>query len=123
MLNMMTSQIYKTVLEKCNYESLFCMVLLKAVVVLLKTKCNVTCYAAYVSSTLTFFDEQEAQQTLESAKSGKSSTMSNDGPLDLFHSMDSGTALFLLENFRIIVCAILYRKSSEDNEGADSILL
>ena len=51
MLNMMTSQIYKTVLEKCNYESLFCMVLLKAVVVLLKTQCNVTCYTAYVSST------------------------------------------------------------------------
>ena len=49
--------------------------------------------------------------------------MSNDGPLDLFDGLDSGTALFLLENFRIIVCAILYRKSSEDNEGADSILL
>ena len=37
---MMTSQIYKTVLEKCNYESLFCMVLLNAVAVLLKTNCN-----------------------------------------------------------------------------------
>ena len=49
--------------------------------------------------------------------------MSNDGPLDLFDGLDSGTALFLLENFCIIVCAILYRKSSEDNEGADSILL
>ena len=72
---------------------------------------------------MTFFDEQEVQQTLESAKSGKWSRMSNDGPLDLFHSMDSGTALFLLENFRIIVCAILYLDSSEDNEGADSILL
>ena len=33
MLNVMTSQIYKTVLEKCNYKSLFCMVLLKAVAV------------------------------------------------------------------------------------------
>ena len=43
--------------------------------------------------------------------------------LDLFDGLDSGTALFLLKNFRIIVCAILYRKSSEDNEGADSILL
>ena len=51
MLNVMTSQVYKTVPEKCNYESLFCMVLLKAVAVLLKTKCNVTCYTAYVSST------------------------------------------------------------------------
>ena len=49
--------------------------------------------------------------------------MSNDGPLDLLNVLDSGTALFLLENFRIIVCAILYQKSSEDNEGADSILL
>ena len=43
--------------------------------------------------------------------------------MDLFDGLDSGTALFLLENFRIIVCAILYPKSSEDNEGADSILL
>ena len=51
MLNMMTSQIYTTVLEKCNYESLFCMVLLKAVAVLLITKCNVTCYTASLSST------------------------------------------------------------------------
>ena len=51
MLNMMTLQICKTVLEKCNYESLFCMVLLKAVMVLLKAKCNVTYYTAYVSST------------------------------------------------------------------------
>ena len=51
MLNMMTSQIYKTVLEKYNYESLFCMVLWKSVAVLLKIKCNVTCYTAYVSST------------------------------------------------------------------------
>ena len=51
MLNMMTSQIYKTVLEKCNYESLFCMVLLKAVAVLLKTKYNVTCYTVYVRLT------------------------------------------------------------------------
>ena len=51
MLNMMTSQIYKTVLEKCNYDSLFCIVLLKAVAVLLKTKGNVTCYTAYLSST------------------------------------------------------------------------
>ena len=49
--------------------------------------------------------------------------MSNDGPLDLFDGLDSGTALFLLENFRIIVCAILYRKSSEDNEATDSVLL
>ena len=49
--------------------------------------------------------------------------MSNDGPLDLFDGLDSGTALFLLENFRILVRAILYRKLSEDNEGADSILL
>ena len=98
MLNMMTSQIYKTVLEKCNYESLFCMVLLKAVAVFLKTKCNVTCYAAYVSS---FMNKRHNEL---------------DG-------LNSGTALFLLENFRIIVCAILYRKSSEDNEGADSILL
>ena len=49
--------------------------------------------------------------------------MSNDGPLDLFDGMDSETALFLLENFRVIVCAILYRNSSEDNKGADSILL
>ena len=63
MLNMMTSQIYETVLEKCNYESLFCLVLLKAVAVLLKTKCNVTCYI--------LFDEQKAQQTREGAKSGK----------------------------------------------------
>ena len=39
------------ILEKCNYELLFCMVLLKTVAVLLKTKCNVTCYTAYVSST------------------------------------------------------------------------
>ena len=31
--------------------SLFCMVLLKTVAVLLKTKCNVACYTAYVSST------------------------------------------------------------------------
>ena len=51
MLNMMTLQIYKTVIEKCNYESLFCIVLLKAAAVLLKTKYNVTCYTAYVSST------------------------------------------------------------------------
>ena len=43
--------------------------------------------------------------------------------MDLFDGLDSGTALFLLKNFRIIVRAILYRKSSEDNEGADSILL
>ena len=50
MLNMMTWKICKTVLEKCNYESLFCMVLLKAVAVLLNTKCSVTCYTAYVSS-------------------------------------------------------------------------
>ena len=49
--------------------------------------------------------------------------MSNDGPLDLFDVLDSETVLFLLENFRIIVCAILYRNSSEDNEGADPILL
>ena len=48
---MFTSQIYKTVLEKCNYESLFCMVLLKTVAVFLKTKCNITYYTAYVSST------------------------------------------------------------------------
>ena len=48
---MMTSQIYNTVLEKCNYESLFCMVLLKVAAVLLKAKCNVTCYTAYVNST------------------------------------------------------------------------
>ena len=40
-----------------------------------------------------------------------------------FNGLDSETAPFLLENFRIIVCAILHRKSSEDNEGADSILL
>ena len=43
--------IYETVVEKFNYESLFCMLLLKAVVVLLKAKCNVTCCTAYVSST------------------------------------------------------------------------
>ena len=43
--------ICKIVLEKCNYESLFCMVLLKTVAVLLKTKCYVTCYTAYTSST------------------------------------------------------------------------
>ena len=49
MFNMMTSQIYETVLEKCNYESLFCMVLLKAVAFLLKKKCNGTCYPAYGS--------------------------------------------------------------------------
>ena len=49
--------------------------------------------------------------------------MSNEGPLDLFDGLASGTALFLLENFRIIVCAILHQKSSEDNEGAGSILL
>ena len=49
--------------------------------------------------------------------------MSNDEPLGLFNGLDNGTALFLLENFRIIVCAILYRKSSEDNEGAGSVLL
>ena len=49
--------------------------------------------------------------------------MSNDGLLDLFDGLDSGTAHFLLENFRIIVYAMLYRKSSEDNEGVDSILL
>ena len=49
--------------------------------------------------------------------------MSNDAPLDLFDGLDSGTAVFLLENFFIIVCAILYQKSSEDNEGVDSILL
>ena len=67
----MTSQIYKTVLAKCDYEALFCMVLLKAVAVLLKTKCNVTCYTAYVSSFETFFDEQKAQRTREGAKSGK----------------------------------------------------
>ena len=48
---MMTSQIYNTVLEKCNYESLFCMVLLKAAAVLLKVKCNFTCCTAYVNST------------------------------------------------------------------------
>ena len=46
--------------------------------------------------------------------------MSNDGSLDLFDGLDSGTALFLLENFRIIVKIV---KSSEDNEGSDSILL
>ena len=51
MLNMMTLQINKTVLENCTYESMFCMVLLKAVAALSKTKCNVTCYTAYVSST------------------------------------------------------------------------
>ena len=71
----------------------------------------------------TFFDEQNAQQTREGAKAGKWSTMSNDEPLDLFDGLDRGTALFVLENFRIIVCAILYRKSSEGNEGADWILL
>ena len=49
--------------------------------------------------------------------------MSNDGPLDHFDGLDSGTALFLLEKVRIIVCAILYRKASEHNEGAYSILL
>ena len=49
--------------------------------------------------------------------------MSNDGPLDLFDGLVSGTALFLLENLRIVVCAILYGKSSDDNEGVDSILL
>ena len=49
--------------------------------------------------------------------------MSNDGPFDLLNGLDSGTALFLLENFCIIVCAILYQKSSEDNKGADSISL
>ena len=49
--------------------------------------------------------------------------MLNDGSLHLFDGLDSRTALFLLENFRLIVCAIQYRKSSEDNEGADSILL
>ena len=73
------------------------MVLLKAVAVFLKTKCNVTCYTAYVSS---FMNKRHNEL---------------DG-------LDSGTAL-LLENFRIIVCAILYRNSSEDNKGADSILL
>ena len=66
--------------------------------------------------------EQKAQPTREGAKSGKRSTMSNDGPLDLFDSLDSGTAFFLLKNIRIIVCVILYRKSSEDNEGTNSIL-
>ena len=71
----------------------------------------------------TFFDEQNAQRTQEGAKAGKWSTMSNDEPLDLFDGLDSGTALFLLENIRIIVCAILYRMLSEGNEGADSILL
>ena len=70
MLNVMTSQVYKTVPEKCNYESLFCMVLLKAVAVLLKTKCNVTCYTVYVRFS-TFFDEQKAQRTREDVKSGK----------------------------------------------------
>ena len=64
-----------------------------------------------------------AQQTEEGAKSGKSSAMSNDGPLDLVDGVDSGTAIFLLENFCIIVCAILFRKSSEDNEDPDSILM
>ena len=55
MLNMIASQIYKTVIENCNYESLFCMALLKAVAVLLKTKCKVTCYTEYVSSTFDIF--------------------------------------------------------------------
>ena len=69
MLNMMTSQIYKTVLEKCNYESLFCMVLLKAVAIPLKTKCNVIQRTEVRLST--FFHEQKGQRTREVAKSGK----------------------------------------------------
>ena len=69
MLNMMMSQIYETVLEKCNYESLFCMVLLKAVVVLLKTKCNVTCYTAYVSSTFNIFLMNKKHNELERVQS------------------------------------------------------
>ena len=72
---------------------------------------------------MTFFDEQKPQETREGAKPAKWSAMPNNGPLDLFDGLDSGTAFFLLENLRVIVCAILYQKSSEDNEGADSILL
>ena len=117
---MMTSQIHKTVLEKCNY-------VLDGIVESSwhpfqdKGQCYML-YSVHIRLSV-FFDEQKAQRTQEGAKPGKWSTMLNGGALDLFDGLDSGTALFLLENFRVIVCAILYRKSSEDNEGADSILL
>ena len=70
----------------------------------------------------TFFDEHKAQRTREEAKSGRWSTSSNDCPLDLFNGLDSATAIFLPENFRIF-CAMLYRNSSEVIEGVDEILL
>ena len=59
--------------KKCNYESLFCMVLLKAVAVILKARWNVTFYTAHVSSTFCdeFCDEQKAERTRECAKSGQ----------------------------------------------------
>ena len=54
----------------------------------------------------TFFDEHKAQQTREEAKSGRWSTTSNDCPLDLFDGLDTGTALFPPENFRIMCNAV-----------------
>ena len=117
---MMTSQIHKTVLEKCNY-------VLDGIVESSwhpfqdKGQCYML-YSVHIRLSV-FFDEQKAQRTQEGAKSGNWSTMSNDGALDLFDGLDSGTAFFLLENFHVIVFAILYRKSSKDNEDADSILL
>ena len=71
----------------------------------------------------TSFDEHKAQWTREEAKSGRWSTASNDCPLDLFDGLDSGTTLFLPENFPIMFCAMLYWKSNEVNEVVDAILL
>ena len=107
-------------------KSVLGMVLLKAIMVFLKTKCNIARSAAHICSILrfsTFFDEHKAQRTREEAKSGRWSTTSNHCPLDLFDGLDSGTALFLPENFHIIFCAMLYRKSSKIIEGVDAILL
>ena len=107
-------------------KSVLGMVLLKAIMVFLKTKCNIARSAAHICSILrfsTFFDEHKAQRTREEAKSGRWSTTSNHCPLDLFDGLDSGTALFLPGNFCIMFCTILYRESSEVIEGLDAILL
>ena len=73
--------------------------MLKTVAVVLKTKCNVTCYTVYVSLTFDILWWTKGTTNSRGSKSGKWSTMSNDGSLDLFDRMFSGTDLFLLENF------------------------
>ena len=81
-------------------------------------------YSAHMfNSPLSLMNTRHNKRTREEAKSGRWSTTSNDCPLDLFDGLDSGTALFLCENFRIMFCAMLYQKSSEVIEGVDAILL